>query len=304
MIRIGLLLWSLLAAGFVWAGQLEVFSLGDLHEYEADPLCRHTLRDQLAVLAAVSPEHRLLLLAGDTLTHLYSTGKKALTNIPSGLTDPRTGKCYTYSDADLKVVRDYDMQYLALLGTVHPDVAVLGNHDSDRGVPWFAELCRRNGIRLVADDCSEALPWVMVDKVDSDGRHRKIGIVGLRGVVHIYPKKVDRPLPNSAVLIRAAREARAHGAEAVILLSHQPDADDTCLRNDPAVTAVFDLIVGAHSHNIFPASGQTAVTVFPPGGRPRQLVVLKAGAHGGNLGRATLDFGPDHCLRRVTVWNR
>lgn len=303
MLRLFSLIVFLMTAVIGWSGSIEVYTLGDIHEYTANPQFRHHIRDQIAIVqAAGDPSRRMVLLAGDLITHLYQTGPKSKTNIPAELTDPKTGKAYTYSAGDLEKVRAYDAWFIELLGTMKPDAATIGNHDFDRGLDYFVDLCRKNGIQPIAANYPGLPPYLLLPKQDSEGRKHLIGVVGLCGFEHVYPEKVDMPRPAKSLFIQAAKDARAHGASVVILLSHEPDACDLELGHDKEFCAVFDLIVAAHSHVIMPEAGKKVETVFTAG-RPTTITVLKAGCHGSNMGRATLEFGPEDKLTRLQAWN-
>lgn len=145
-----------------------------------------------------------------------------------------------------------------VLNCVGTDVACVGNHDLDFGIPQFRNL---------ADQCS--FPWLLANVIDPDlgddiplGHAKKtvilsssngikIGVIGL--VEREWLDTINSLPPNliyksaSAVAKELIPDLRAQGAELVIALTHQREPNDQKLA-EKTPEGLIDIILGGHDH--------------------------------------------------------
>lgn len=254
-------LWCFLFVAAALGGEtVTLLLIGDTHQDH---------RNLPAVRARIekTPEPKALLAAGDHLCHLYPEGNRR---------NPPAFRQIRSREALLAL----DRQCFAELGGLGIAAAVPGNHEPDRGEAYFLALYRQHRIPLVAVN----YPGIADEFLIIHG----IGIVGLPGHLRVYPEWRDRARPDRARLLAAARAARAAGAKSVILLSHQPDAEDEKLAADPEFQNHFDLICGGDSHRFIPPPDTPEQIVATPHTGP--IPILKAGSHFRGLATATLEF--------------
>jgi 5'-nucleotidase / UDP-sugar diphosphatase len=175
---------------------------------------------------------------------------------------------------------------LEIMNSAGFDAMALGNHEFDWGLDVLAEL--REGA---------AFPFLSANVVDSAGRplpgiapyvllERKgvrIAVLGVTTPDTPYSTRPDNVkglafLDPAAALPEALLQARAKGADVVVVLSHLGFPED---RKLAAAVPGIDVIVGGHTH--------TAVTAPVRVGR---TVVAQAGFNGLYLGAVQLDVDP------------
>ncbi|EFN56515.1 hypothetical protein CHLNCDRAFT_144120 [Chlorella variabilis] len=169
-------------------------------------------------------------------------------------------------------------EFLEMIGV---QAFTLGNHEFDNGVGEGA------GLAGFIANISGAFP-VLSCNLDISGEPGLEGLVqpyalidlplanvtvGVVGLTSIDTPDTSNPgptvqfLPYNETLPRCVADARAEGADFVILLSHIGYTDDVALAAAPAAAGV-DLIVGGHSHTLLygePApAGQPQVAGQPP----------------------------------------
>lgn len=145
-----------------------------------------------------------------------------------------------------------------VLNHIGTDVACVGNHDLDFGVPKFSEL---------AAECS--FPWLLANVLDpalgegvplgnakptlmlTGSNGIKIGVIGL--VEREWLDTINTLPPNliyksaSATALEWAERLRKEGADMVIALTHQREPNDIKIAQKLPPGTV-DLILGGHDH--------------------------------------------------------
>jgi 5'-nucleotidase len=133
-------------------------------------------------------------------------------------------------------------------------------------------------------------PWIILEK-----NGLRIGVVGLTtqaAATSSSPGPAVQFLAPGPALARAAAEARAAGAQIVVVLSHLGVDADRALAGQVAGVDVF---LGGHSHTLLSdsepgAAGPAHAAIAGPAGR---AVVAQAGAYGRYFGRLDLDVAAD-----------
>ncbi len=239
--------------------KLNLVLIGDTHQDHRNFTAAKAFIESVA-------EPKLVLSAGDLLCHVYPEGNP---RNPPAFKEIRGGE----------TLKEYDRKCFAELAQLKIAAAVPGNHEPDRGDAYFLELYRKSGIPLVA----VAYPGIEREYVMAHG----IAIVGFAAYRGIYPEWRDRSRTSPEKLIAAAQRARKAGAKAVVLLSHQMNAEDDKLAADPEFRKCFDLICGGDQHKFIPAPKEQE-QVIPAGGEV--IPILKSGSHFRGVGTAVLEF--------------
>ena len=115
----------------------------------------------------------------------------------------------------------------------------------------------------------------------------KVGFVGVTDPFRSFLGSFDyglEALDEVETVRTAARSLREQGADLVVVLSHlgfdQPDTSFDDRRLVSGIEGEVDLIVGAHSHNL-----------FPEGERIGDVLLVQVGSHGTHLGRVEISDG-------------
>jgi 5'-nucleotidase / UDP-sugar diphosphatase len=176
------------------------------------------------------------------------------------------------------------------------DLAGLGNHDLDRGLPFLADAIRHNAhfpvlaanltsCPEISDVCHPAALLVV--------KGIRIGLIGLvtRAETHIDPDicKIVNPIPVAQNLVPALRPL----CDVLIIISHlgyslqspvpMADAGDIEVARNLPFSSV-DLIIGGHSHTALNANGLAAENVV------NGIPIVQTGARGEFLGEVVLEI--------------
>jgi len=176
------------------------------------------------------------------------------------------------------------------------DVATLGNHDFDNGVPGLVEMMPHASFDFVSANYdvsgseleSHVRPWVIREMEGV-----KVGIFGLgvafEGLVLANLHEGVRHTDPYAAARMAVEELRERGCALVVCLSHMGyryREGTPCDTELAQVVEGIDLILGGHSHTFM---DEPDVYVHPGGGRS---LVHQVGWGGMRLGRIDVVLGP------------
>jgi 2',3'-cyclic-nucleotide 2'-phosphodiesterase (5'-nucleotidase family) len=189
---------------------------------------------------------------------------------------------------------------VACLNSVGTDVAVLGNHEFDNGVPALLELLKSAKFSVLAANVYDASTNKRVDWAKPYVIKEVHGVkVGIFGLVTSRMSRLTAPDNIKGLRFRdEAEEAaelvpklRAEGAQVVIALTHM--GFDGRSEEDPKVVdyqgdfqlaqkvAGIDLIVGGHSHDSLEPGVREPV---------HGTLIVQAGSDLLQVGRAELEF--------------
>ncbi len=172
---------------------------------------------------------------------------------------------------------------MALLRAAGYDQAVLGNASAVRYGPQIVpDLAARFGqpilcANMIDPDTNRLFHGLEPFTVQAFG-DVKVGIIGLTAPMAIYSAFKVRMGDPVAMLPDLVAQARARGAQTVILLSHLGSPDD---QKVAAQVAGVDLILGGHDHK----------ELYPPL-RVNDTLIAQAGDYGRFLGRLDLEIDP------------
>lgn len=172
-----------------------------------------------------------------------------------------------------------------VLNNIGTDIACVGNHDLDFGVPQFRHL---------ANQCN--FPWLLANVLDpalgenvplgnakrtamlESSNGIKIGVIGL--VEREWLATINSLPPNliyksaSKTAEELALQLRQQGAEIIVVVAHQREPNDNKVaRNVPS--GLIDIILGGHDHN-YAHSLINGVHVLRSGTDFKQLSYIEA----------------------------
>ena len=188
---------------------------------------------------------------------------------------------------------------LAVMHQVGTEAMAVGNHEFDRGPPVLADFIK--GARFPVLSCNIDAsadphlrglikPWVLFDRAGL-----KVGVVGVTVEETSF---LSSPGPlvafNDAgpAVARAAAEARAAGAQIVLVLSHLGVERDQTLAGTVPGAPVW---LGGHSHTLLSNSERGALLPHPvvQKGPAGTALIVQAACFGRYLGRLDLDLAAD-----------
>ena len=183
------------------------------------------------------------------------------------------------------------MAELAVMHAVGADAMAVGNHEFDNGPAVLARFVRAARFPVLSANIDASAepalaglirPYALFDRAGM--RVAVVGLTTTETLVSSSPGPNIRIGDPAAALARAAADARAAGAQAVIALSHLGVLADARL-GVPGIAA----IVGGHSHTLLSNTEREALAPYPVPVAAGALMV-QAGAYGRFLGRLDLDL--------------
>ena len=202
------------------------------------------------------------------------------------------------------------------------DVATLGSHDFDYGLPFLERAIAGAGFPYACANLLDAAtgapyfhPSVMIEKdVRTAGgatRRLRVGVIGL-----VTPQVVEWNAASLGGRLKAADivevaadlapKLRAGGADLVVALCHSGfGIDDPGKNAEDAVAALsriadIDVLVAGHSHRVFPDPSFGALAGLDLArGTLRGVPAVMPGAFGGDLGVIDLTLVPGVARMRV-----
>lgn len=188
----------------------------------------------------------------------------------------------------------HGMTELDVQHAIGTDAMALGNHEFDNGPAPLGRYVARARFPVLSANvdvsgepalAAHVKPWTMIERAGL-----KIALIGLTtpdAAVSSSPGPTIRFTDPAAALARATAEARAAGAQLIILVSHLGLAADRQLPT-PGVAVV----IGGHSHSLLSNDEPGALGPHPSIG-PTGAFIVQAQAYGRYLGRLDLDLAED-----------
>lgn len=195
------------------------------------------------------------------------------------------------------------------------DIAVVGNHELDKGSKLFAKAIRQDAAFPVLTanlaGSKYQMPWVQAAVADINGA--RLGFIGVTSVIDTYLETERDPgLKGYDPAIISQRVAKALGdqVDALIILSHVgyngplPDGqskkydlkvgDQEIAAAIAKVTTVPTLLFGGHTHTVLNKDGldQTAILSGIP--------TLQAGEYGKFVGEVTFALSSDSNMSEIS----
>ena len=188
---------------------------------------------------------------------------------------------------------------LAVMHQLGAEAMAVGNHEFDRGPATLAAFIRQARFPVLSANIDASAdpdlagliqPWAMFDRAGL-----RIGVVGatIEDTVNLSsPGPAVRFLDAGAAVARAAAEARAAGAQLVLVLSHLGIERDRQLAGTVPGAPVW---LGGHSHTLLSNAEPGALLPHPvvQHGPAGPALIVQAACFGRYLGRLDLDLAPD-----------
>ncbi|WP_342742374.1 metallophosphoesterase [Paenisporosarcina indica] len=216
--------------------------------------------------------------------------------------------------ASVETLKDGEVHpSIAALNLLDYDVATLGNHEFNYGLPYLNEVLDDAGFPYVNANVKDAktgknmyTPYVIVDKKAKDSKGKETTIkVGVTGIVppailkwdksHLEGKvTVDDSVDAVETLIPQMEKA---GADVIVVLSHSGMGDMVHEKGEEDVTYLMtqvegvDAIITGHAHQVFPGKVDASLTgVNVEQGTINGVPVVMPGKFGSHLGVIDLNL--------------
>jgi 2',3'-cyclic-nucleotide 2'-phosphodiesterase (5'-nucleotidase family) len=172
---------------------------------------------------------------------------------------------------------------IAAMNLMRHDVAVVGNHDLDFGLPTLAQWRHEARFPLIAGNLlppEEAGEPVGDPYMLSDEQGVRIGVVGLTTteIPQMLPLLRVRATDCEPALRSLVARAQSEGAQVILVAAHMP-LDDLAALSEQVADLRIPLMLSGHSHEM----GQTRVG---------DTVVVNSGAHWASYARVDLEWRP------------
>ena len=210
--------------------------------------------------------------------------------------------------ASVETLKDGEVHpSLAALNLLDYDVATLGNHEFNYGLPYLNEVLDDAGFPYVNANVMDATtgenvytPYVIVDKQVKDSQGKETTIkVGVTGIVPPAILKWDKSHLEGKVTVEDSVDAveslipqmEKEGADVIVVLSHSGLGDMVHEPGEEDVTYLMtqvegvDAIITGHAHQVFPGKVDESLTgVDVEQGTINGVPVVMPGKFGSHLG--------------------
>jgi len=196
---------------------------------------------------------------------------------------------------------------IAALDLLDYDVATLGNHEFNYGLPYLNEVLDDAGFPYVNANVRDAktgknvyTPYVIVEKKMKDSKGKETTIkVGVTGIVPPAILKWDKSHLEGKVTVDDSVDAvetlipkmEKDGADVIVVLSHSGMGDMVHDKGEEDVTYLMtqvegvDAIITGHAHQVFPGKVDDSLTgVNVEQGTINGVPVVMPGKFGSHLG--------------------
>ncbi|MCZ8536633.1 bifunctional 2',3'-cyclic-nucleotide 2'-phosphodiesterase/3'-nucleotidase [Paenisporosarcina quisquiliarum] len=196
---------------------------------------------------------------------------------------------------------------IAALNLLDYDVATLGNHEFNYGLPYLNEVMDDAGFPYVNANVKDAktgknmyTPYVIVDKKVKDSKGKETTIkVGVTGIVPPAILKWDKSHLEGKVTVEDSVDAvealipkmEKDGADVIVVLSHSGMGDMVHEKGEEDVSYLMtkvegvDAIITGHAHQVFPGKVDPSLTgVDVQQGTINGKPVVMSGKFGSHLG--------------------
>lgn len=196
---------------------------------------------------------------------------------------------------------------IAALNLLDYDVATLGNHEFNYGLPYLNEVMDDAGFPYVNANVKDAktgknmyTPYVIIDKKVKDSKGKETTIkVGVTGIVPPAILKWDKSHLEGKVTVDDSVDAvealipkmEKDGADVIVVLSHSGMGDMVHEKGEEDVSYLMtkvegvDAIITGHAHQVFPGKVDASLTgVNVEQGTINGKPVVMSGKFGSHLG--------------------
>ena len=210
--------------------------------------------------------------------------------------------------ASVETLKDGEVHpSVAALNLLDYDVATLGNHEFNYGLPYLNEVLDDAGFPYVNANVKDAktgknmyTPYVLIDKKVKDSKGKETTVkVGVTGIVPPAILKWDKSHLEGKVTVEDSVDAvealiplmEKDGADVIVVLSHSGMGDKVHDKGEEDVTYLMtqvegvDAIITGHAHQVFPGKVDASLTgVDVEQGTINGVPVVMPGKFGSHLG--------------------